>query len=110
MHEGRGQAVVDEITKAGQAAMLVLCDVAKSGDVETMVSKVVARFGGVDILVNNAALTDHANIFESTEEEFDKVIAVSLKGPYLLTKYVAVQMAKARQRVERSSILAPRPV
>jgi NAD(P)-dependent dehydrogenase (short-subunit alcohol dehydrogenase family) len=94
MHEGRGQAVVDEITKAGQAAMLVLCDVAKSGDVETMVSKVVARFGGVDILVNNAALTDHANIFESTEEEFDKVIAVSLKGPYLVTKYVAVQMAK----------------
>ena len=91
MHEARGQSV---ITKAGQAAMLVLCDVAKSEDVETMVSKVVARFGGVDILVNNAALTDHANIFESTEEEFDKVIAVSLKGPYLATKYVAVQMAK----------------
>ena len=74
--------------------MLVLCDVAKSGDVETMVSKVVARFGGVDILVNNAALTDHANIFESTEVEFDKVIAVSVKGPYLVTKYVAVQMTK----------------
>ena len=57
-------------------------------------SQVVARFGGIDILVNNAALTDHANIFESTEEEFDKVIAVSLKGPYLVTKYVAAQMAK----------------
>jgi len=42
--------------------------------------------------VNNAALTDHANIFESTEDEFDKVIAVSLKGPYLVTKYVAAQM------------------
>src|SRR5678815_854445 len=92
MHEGRGQAVVDELTKAGQAAMLVLCDVSKSRDVETMVNKVVGRFGGIDILVNNAALTDHANIFESTEEEFDKVIAVSLKGPYLVTKYVAVQM------------------
>ena len=94
MHEGRGQAVVAEITKAGQEAMLVVCDVAKSSDVEAMVSKVVARFGGIDILVNNAALTDHANIFESTEEEFDKVIAVSLKGPYLVTKHVAAQMAK----------------
>ena len=52
----------------------------------------MAKFGGIDILVNNAALTDHANIFDSTEEEFDKVIAVSLKGPYLVTKYVAVQM------------------
>ena len=94
MHEGRGQSVIAEITNAGQEAMLVLCDVAKSSDVEAMVSKVVARFGVVDILVNNAALTDHANIFESTEEEFDKVIAVSLKGPYLVTKHVAAQMAK----------------
>jgi 3-oxoacyl-[acyl-carrier protein] reductase len=92
MHEGRGQAVVDEINQAGQEAMLVLCDVAKSNDVKQMVKKVTTRFGSIDILVNNAALTDHANIFESTEEEFDKVIEVSLKGPYLVTKYVAQQM------------------
>src|SRR3972149_8015750 len=92
MHEGRGQAVVDEINKAGQEAMLVLGDVSKSADVREMVKKVVAEFGGIDILVNNAALTDHANIFDSTEEEYDKVIAVSLKGPYLVTKYVAEQM------------------
>jgi len=92
MHEGRGQAVVDEINKSGQEAMLVLCDVAKTGDVKEMVKKVTAQFGGIDILINNAALTDHANIFDSTEEEFDKVIEVSLKGPYLVTKYVAQQM------------------
>jgi NAD(P)-dependent dehydrogenase (short-subunit alcohol dehydrogenase family) len=94
MHEDRGQAVVDEIHHAGREAMLVLCDISKSRDVQDMVKKVVARFGGIDILVNNAALTDHANIFDSTEEEFDKVIAVSLKGPYLATKYVAAQMAE----------------
>jgi len=92
MHEGRGQAVVDEINKAGQEAMLVLCNVAKASDIKEMVKKVTAKFGGIDILVNNAALTDHANIFDSTEEEFDKVIEVSLKGPYLVTKYVAQQM------------------
>ena len=94
MHEGRGQAVVDEINKAGQEAMLVLGDVSKSADVREIVKQAVARFGGIDILVNNAALTDHANIFDSTEEEFDKVIAVSLKGPYLVTKYVAEEMRK----------------
>src|SRR5512145_1344780 len=94
MHEGRGQAVADEITKAGGEAMLVLCDVSKSSDVQAMVDKVVARFGGIDILVNNAALTDHATILDSIEAEFDKVIAVSLKGPYLVTKYVAEQMKK----------------
>src|ERR687897_3337902 len=87
MHEGRGQAVVKELEDSGHEALLVLCDVANSSDVQQMVQKVVARFGGIDILVNNAALTDHADIFDSTEDEFDKVIAVSLKGPYLVTKY-----------------------
>lgn len=93
-HQGRGQSVVDEISHAGEDAILVLCDVSKSSDVQEMVKTVVARFGAIDILVNNAALTDHANILDSTEEEFDKVIAVSLKGPYLVTKYVAAQMVK----------------
>jgi NAD(P)-dependent dehydrogenase (short-subunit alcohol dehydrogenase family) len=94
MHKGRGQAVVDDLKEAGHQAMLVLCDVSKPEDVQEMVKQVVVRFGGVDILVNNAALTDHANLFDSTEEEFDKVIAVSLKGPYLVAKYVGAQMAK----------------
>ena len=94
MHEGRGQSAADEINQAGGEAMLVLCDASNSLDVQQMVQQVVARFGGIDILVNNAALTDHANILDSTEEEFDKVIAVSLKGPYLVTKYVAAQMTK----------------
>jgi NAD(P)-dependent dehydrogenase (short-subunit alcohol dehydrogenase family) len=94
MHEGRGQAVVDEIHRSGHEAMLVRCDVAKASDVQAMVKQVVGKFGGIDILVNNAALTDHANLFDSTEEEFDKVIAVSLKGPYLVTKYIAEQMRR----------------
>ena len=94
MHEGRGQSVVNEIRQTGHEAMLVLCDVAKSQDVQKMVEAVSRQFGGIDILVNNAALTDHANILDSQEEEFDKVIAVSLKGPYLVTKYVAAAMVK----------------
>jgi len=77
MHEGRGQGVVDEINKSGGQAALVLGDVSKSADVQRLVKDAVGKFGGIDILVNNAALTDHANIFDSTEEEFDKVSAVS---------------------------------
>ena len=94
VHEGRGQTVVEEINQAGYEATLVLGDVAKSRDVQAMVEGVVAKFGGIDILVNNAALTDHATILDSSEDEFDKVIAVSLKGPYVVTKYVALQMVK----------------
>ena len=93
-HAGRGQAVVDEIAQAGHESLLVLCDVSKSADVQQMVQQVVARFGRIDILVNNAALTDRASILDSSEEEFDKVIAVSLKGPYLVAKYVGAQMVR----------------
>ena len=94
MDQGRGQGVVSEIQKSGHEAMLVLCDISKSGDVQEMVKKVVERFGSIDILVNNAAMTDRVNILESAEEEFDKVISVTLKGPYLVSKYVAAQMVK----------------
>ena len=94
IHPGRGQAVVDEINRTGGQAMLILGDISKATDVQEMVKKIVARFSAIDILVNNAALTDHASILDSTEEEFDRVIAVSLKGPYLVTKYVAAQMVQ----------------
>ncbi len=94
MHAGRGQAVVDQINQSGGQAALVLGDVSKADDAQRMGRESVARFGAIDILINNAALTDHANIFDSTEEEFDRDIAVSLKGPYLMTKFVAEQMRK----------------
>jgi NAD(P)-dependent dehydrogenase (short-subunit alcohol dehydrogenase family) len=94
MDQGRGQSVVSELQKSGHEAMLVLCDISKSKDVQEMVKKVVERFGGIDILVNNAAITDRVDILESAEEEFDRVISVTLKGPYLVSKYVAGQMIK----------------
>lgn len=59
-----------------------------------MVNGVVEHFGGIDILVNNVAMTDRKNILEISEEEFDKIIAVTLKGPFLVGKFVAAQMVK----------------
>ncbi len=94
MDEGRGQRVVDEIKKSGHEAIFAICNVSKSSDVQEMVKKVVGQFGGIDILVNNAAITDHKNILDISEEEFDLVIDVTLKGPFLVAKYVAEQMVK----------------
>ncbi|MFQ5850541.1 MAG: SDR family NAD(P)-dependent oxidoreductase [Candidatus Binatia bacterium] len=94
MHEGRGQRVVNELRQAGHEAILVLCNVSKSSEVQEMVRKVVGYFGGVDILVNNAAITDHKNILNITEEEFDSVLSVTLKGPFLVGKYIAEQMVR----------------
>ncbi len=93
-HEGRGGQVVKDLERGGHEALLVLCDISKSDQVKEMVNKVVGRFGAIDILVNNAAITDHKNILNITEEEFDQIIAVTLKGTFLVGKYVAEQMVR----------------
>ena len=52
-----------------------------------------ARFGRIDILVNNVAISDNKHIFDITEEEWDRVLAVTLKSQFLMGKHVAQQMA-----------------
>ncbi len=93
-HEGRGGQVVKDLERGGHEALLVLCDISSSDQVKEMVNKVVGRFGAIDILVNNAAITDHKNILNITEEEFDQVISVTLRGTFLVGKYVAEQMVR----------------
>lgn len=89
---GRGEKVAGEIRAAGGAAMSVLCNIAEEADVQAMVKAVVAQFGRIDILVNNAAITDKKDVLETTKAEWDAVIAVTLTGPFLVTKYVAAEM------------------
>jgi 3-oxoacyl-[acyl-carrier protein] reductase len=77
LDQKRGSRVAGEINAATPGrAVSVVCDVASANSVEQMIQTVVKRFGGVDILVNNAAWTDHKDIFEITEEEWDRVMNV----------------------------------
>ncbi len=92
MDQGRGAKVADAIkAKGGQAAAFV-ANVADEAQVEKMVKDVVATFGGVDILVNNAAISDNKHMLEITKEEWDRVIAVTLTGPFLVGRAAARQM------------------
>jgi 3-oxoacyl-[acyl-carrier protein] reductase len=63
-------------------AAAVRCDVTRSADVDTLVSTAVEWFGGLDIMVNNAGITRDATMRKMTEEQFDQVIAVHLKGTW----------------------------
>ena len=76
------------------AALPILADVSSSADVQRMVNTAIEHFGGVDILVNNVAVTDHKNILDIEEEEWDWVIRVSLKSQFLCAKYVAKRMVE----------------
>jgi NAD(P)-dependent dehydrogenase (short-subunit alcohol dehydrogenase family) len=94
LDQDRGAAVAADISSAGGEAQAFVADVSKSGDVKNLVSGVVERFGRVDILVNNVAISDNRDILEITEEEWDHTIAVTLKSPFLMTKFVATQMVE----------------
>jgi NAD(P)-dependent dehydrogenase (short-subunit alcohol dehydrogenase family) len=58
------------------------------------VNKTVETFGGIDVLFNNAGITRRANVVETTEEEWDAVMAVNIKSMFLMSKYVVPQLIK----------------
>jgi len=78
------EAVVAEIEGGGGRAFAMQADVSVAADVERLVSATVERLGGLDILVNNAAVTDaHRPWTEVTEADWDRALAVNLKGCFL---------------------------
>ncbi len=92
LDKARGQRTVDAIKAAGGDAALFVTDVSKGVDVAALIKDVVARFGRIDVLVNNVAISDNKTILEITEEDWDRVMTVSLKSQFLMTKHVAQQM------------------
>jgi NAD(P)-dependent dehydrogenase (short-subunit alcohol dehydrogenase family) len=88
----RGERTVTAIKSSGADAELFATDVSKSADVAAMVKGVVARFGRIDILVNNVAISDNKSLLDLTEEEWDRVMTVTLKSQFLMSKAVAQQM------------------
>lgn len=74
--------LVEELTAMGRRALAVQADVASLADAENMVAKVVEELGGVHILVCNAGMNWDGVIWKMTEEQFDRVISVDLKGTW----------------------------
>ena len=86
--------VAKEINKSGGNAIALKADVSKSIDVKIMVKEIIKNFGRIDILVNNAGIQTVAPFLELTEEEWQRVIDVNLKGTFLCSKIVANEMVK----------------
>jgi NAD(P)-dependent dehydrogenase (short-subunit alcohol dehydrogenase family) len=93
MDKARGERVANAVKSAGGDATLFLADVSKGADVAALVKAVVARYGRIDILVNNVAISDNKHIFDITEEEWDRVLAVTLKSQFLMAKEAGKHMA-----------------
>lgn len=95
MNENEGRAVVSSIEKAGGVAMFHKVNVAVAAEVDGLVHATVECFGQLDVAVNNAAVTPDTRLLsEMDESQFDRVIAVDLKGVALCLKYELAQMIR----------------
>jgi len=96
---GDAQDVVDRIEALGQRAVAVQGDVSTSDGVERVAAVLRERFGRLDLLVNNASLFQPRRLLEVEEEEWDRVMAVNLKGPFLMLKATADLLDQAEGTV-----------
>jgi len=92
----KAQETAREVEALGRAAMAVRVDVTHLEDVEKMVEAAVQRYGKIDILVNNAGIARDKLILRMTEEDWDTVLNVNLKGTFNCTKAVIKYMSKQR--------------
>ncbi|HSV81158.1 MAG TPA: 3-oxoacyl-ACP reductase FabG [Ramlibacter sp.] len=88
----RAQQTTEALRAEGLAAHCVVADITKSADVQRLVDETVATFGGVHILVNNAGFPRDKYLVKMTEEDWDLVIGVMLKGAFLATRAVMPTM------------------
>jgi len=94
--EDAALVVVDEIAKMGKKGLSFKVDVADNGQVKEMVDKVVETLGHVDILVNNAGISQPAMLYKMSEEQWDRVIDVHLKGSFNAIQAVSKYMMEQK--------------
>jgi 3-oxoacyl-[acyl-carrier protein] reductase len=85
-----------ELSEKGYDVMAVSADVSKSEDVKKMIAEIMAKYKTLDIVVNNAGITRDALILRMSEEAWDAVLNVNLKGAFLITQAAAKIMIKQR--------------
>ena len=91
----QGQKAVARVTEAGGRAIFHHGDAAKSADVQAAVAAAVGAFGHLDLVWANAGVNVFKNIVDTTEEEWDRVIDVNLKGCFLAAKHSIPELSRA---------------
>lgn len=90
-----GERLAAELRAAGGESLFVECDVSRPGDCRDTVQAALDHFGPVDILFNNAGIIQRKDILETSEDEWDQVMAVNVRSVFLLSKAAIPVMAAA---------------
>ena len=91
-NEKAATEVVEAIQSMGRKAIAVKADVARKSEAEHLVATAIETFGRLDILVNNAGFTRPAMMLKMTEEQWDQVVDIHLKGAFLCSQAAGRQM------------------
>jgi NAD(P)-dependent dehydrogenase (short-subunit alcohol dehydrogenase family) len=86
------QATASDIEKAGGKAVASRVDVSKAQDIDTATEEAIAQLGGIDILVNNAGMSQISTVAKLSEEDWDRIHEVNLKGAFLCCKAISGHM------------------
>lgn len=91
-----GKKVENKITSRGYKALHITADISKIGDIDRLINEVLKRFGRIDVLINSAGINIRKPIENFTEEDWNKIINVNLKGVFFCCQKVGEKMAKQK--------------
>jgi len=91
--------LAERLQALGASAIAIEGDVSQAADAERAVEFTVREFGHIDVLVNNAAVQEAAPLLQLSEASWDRILAVNLKGPLLMTQFAGRRMAERKQGV-----------
>jgi 3-oxoacyl-[acyl-carrier protein] reductase len=104
INEESASEVAAAIEAKGGEAMALRVEVTDPASVQALADAVMAKFGQIDVLVNNAGITADAQLVKMTDDQWDRVISVNLKGVYLCTKTIApLMIARGYGRIVNTS-------
>jgi glucose 1-dehydrogenase len=95
--EGGADDTRKAIEAAGSQGAVVQADVTRMTDIQKLVETAWTQFGGADILVNNAGMEKRSDFWDTPEADYDKVLAVNLKGPFFLTQAFVRRLRDAKK-------------
>ena len=95
--QGSLEETVERIKASGGRAHAIACDVTQEAAVKSTVERVNSEIGAVDVLINNAGLSVRGSIVDMSVGDFDRVMTVNVRGPFLMCKYIVPTMIVRRQ-------------
>lgn len=105
-HSSQDQArrTVADIEARGARAVAVQADVADRTDVDRLMSETLDAFGRLDVLINSASMFERIGVLDITDAEWDRVMAVNLKGPFMLSQ-AATPLMRQRDEIDGGVII-----